>query len=503
MTRFGSASGRGRRGDGSSTVQGGLFRRDATIGGFYLASHDCKYYLRRIPFVTGLLDGEAMMVLWPLISTMSSVSSALWRPQRYLFHYRCYSRLLRAQRTNEEGVVKLQRIQDLSCYHVLLVKFRRRRCSHICDNWTEEVAPQRTMVSSWLPWYLRIVFWALRVTISGSFPLYHPRTLLARSSRRHADRSSCRSLQPECHWYRQAWNTVLQRAAVSAAAASSESSKSELDGDNATTATPLVFEMTASTPSTRNDRDRAPDNGSSSSSSSSSIRSTPMPGAVVIHHTALQTRNITTAILFYTTLLDFQVSCRFRAGPARAAWLSTSGSSSTSSSSSRLELIEVPPYLWPPLPPTSGHGPLPPPPPRALDILTKYPTWLGYHHLALDVTSSVQAFKEKQTTSSNNDTLALWNGSDTAIQSRRRRPHLWLQAWLELELQEKSRALYNKTIRVAVSPRQQIMGSNVYELAWIYDADGCLVELLYQAGPAWSQTVSSGWEPWNGTNFQQ
>jgi catechol 2,3-dioxygenase-like lactoylglutathione lyase family enzyme len=349
------------------------------------------------------------------------------------------------------------------------------------------------MVSWWRPlWYLRIV-WALRwVTITGSFPLYTPRSIARNVA---VGGGGGIHQRPERVWHRQAWNNVLKLCAATAAADSSES-PFELDGDDDTTAIPLAVEM-ASIPSTRN-VSAAPDNDSSRCCS---------PSSVVIHHTALQTRNITTAILFYTTLLDFQVECRFRAGPARAAWLQqqSPSSSSSSSSSSRLELIEVPPYLWPSSSSDRGGTRLP----RAPDILTQYPTWLGYHHLALDVTSSVRAFKEKQISSGGiNDTMALLNGSDTSVLLGRR-PHLWLQDWLEVELQRKSQALYHKTIRVAVPPRQQIIGTAVYELAWIYDADGCLVELLYQSGPTTTTLRSSttdalsGWEPWNGTNFQQ
>jgi catechol 2,3-dioxygenase-like lactoylglutathione lyase family enzyme len=342
--------------------------------------------------------------------------------------------------------------------------------------------------SCWPLRYLRIV-WALRVTITGFPFLYAPSaaTILARTSSRRDIQ-----LLPECVWRRSAWNAVLQLCAADAAVAGDASSESsfELDGNDATTTTPLTASTTRTVPPLLPDK-----NGSAPTTSA----------GMMIHHTALHTRNISTAILFYTTLLDFQVACRFRAGPARAAWLQQQ-SNSSSSSCSRLELIEVPPYLWPPTPTSDGDGDTRPLP-RAPDILAKYPTWLGYHHLALDVTSSVQAFKEKQTanSSSNNDTMSLLNGSDTATGIQKsRRPHLWLHDWLEQSLQARSRALYNKTIRVAVPPRQQVIGNAVYELALIYDADGCLVELLYQSGVVvGNATVSSGWEPWNGTNFQQ
>lgn len=81
----------------------------------------------------------------------------------------------------------------------------------------------------------------------------------------------------------------------------------------------------------------------SSLSSSSRNENNMNPPPLAMHHTAIKTRNITLAIEFYS-LLGFQVSTKFRAGPARAAWLEQP-SSAGSSSPYRLELIEVPSYM--------------------------------------------------------------------------------------------------------------------------------------------------------------
>jgi hypothetical protein len=143
--------------------------------------------------------------------------------------------------------------------------------------------------SCWPLRYLRIVFWALRVTIIGSFRLcYSPRPFLyAPSASIITARTSSRDIQlPECVWRRSAWNTVLQLCAADAAAGSAASSESfELDG-NATT-TLLMSSTTRTVPP-------PPDNDDSNSCNVGAPTTT--TSAMMIHHTALHTRNITTAI---------------------------------------------------------------------------------------------------------------------------------------------------------------------------------------------------------------
>ncbi len=95
---------------------------------------------------------------------------------------------------------------------------------------------------------------------------------------------------------------------------------------------------------------------------------TPIP-----HHMALKTRNISTAIQFYS-LFGFEVEHRFRAGPARAAWLVNGGGDCR-----RLELIEVPSYLLRE----------PPGMKRQAINLQENPTMLGWNHMALDVTNAI------------------------------------------------------------------------------------------------------------------
>jgi hypothetical protein len=101
---------------------------------------------------------------------------------------------------------------------------------------------------------------------------------------------------------------------------------------------------------------------------------------------------------------------------------------------------------------------------------------LGYNHMALDVTSQIETF------SSINKTFV---------------PSL--SSWMN-RLNEQSVDRFGKKLRVALSPRQQLIGRSVYELAFLYDADGCLLELLYKLSEL-NQDVDSGWEPWDGKGF--
>jgi hypothetical protein len=212
-----------------------------------------------------------------------------------------------------------------------------------------------------------------------------------------------------------------------------------------------------------------------------------LPSSLVsatFHHSAIRTRNITLAIQFYS-LFGFEPTVKFKTGPARAAWLeqqrpqqpSPSSSSSSlqdqepappsptpplmpSPSSCRIELIEIPPHILMEGSSASGEWTKK----RAPDLLARSDL-LGHNHLALDVTSSAQQ---------------LGCGRN-------------LTAWMG-HLNEQSVALFGKTMRVALPPKQLIIGNVVYELAFLYDADGALIELLCQ-GDTLPQKVSSGWEP--------
>ena len=234
-----------------------------------------------------------------------------------------------------------------------------------------------------------------------------------------------------------------------------------------------------------------------------------------------------------------EATTKFRAGPAKAAWLqprpqqpqrrrrrrrqddsttneeeeedgplggssSSSMSSSISSSSSNflLELIEIPSFLLEEeeesnLPPTAR----PTTPKKAPDLL-KHATVLGLNHIALDVTSSIRQSLE-ESKKKNGDASSGKDGEAAAVVGGgggTKKGGL-LSAWLE-ELNQQSVDRFGKTLRVAVKPYQTMIGNGVYELAFLYDADGTLIELLFKQTEL-PQDIGSGWDPTERIEFQQ
>jgi hypothetical protein len=212
-----------------------------------------------------------------------------------------------------------------------------------------------------------------------------------------------------------------------------------------------------------------PSNNNNNNNNNNNSKSNP---SYTIHHTAIRTKNITVAIKFYE-LLGFIVETKFRAGPARAAWLvlidinnnnnnnNNNINQQQSGSSSRIELIEIPSYM--------GY--------RTINGLQNE-NLLGYNHMALDVTNHIPS---STTINNNNVTISC------------------LQDYINC-LNTYSMSLYNKTIRIAVQPKQRLIGQSIFEIAFLYDPDHCLIELLYYQSTT-QQIIDSGWEPWNGQNF--
>ena len=173
----------------------------------------------------------------------------------------------------------------------------------------------------------------------------------------------------------------------------------------------------------------------------------PSPSLILYHHhTSIRTSNIEASIKFYS-LLGFEIECKFRSGPARSAWLIIPNSSL--SKQTRIELIEVPSYM---LSQSSSKSS------KAIDVVNN-PTNIGYNHLCLDVTNSTSSLVE----------------------------------WME-SLNSTSYARFKRTIRTAIPVQEQLIGSNVYDVGWIYDADGAAIELIYWKSQL-DQIVQSGWEP--------
>jgi hypothetical protein len=183
------------------------------------------------------------------------------------------------------------------------------------------------------------------------------------------------------------------------------------------------------------------------------------------HHTCIRTRNIEVAVKFYS-LFGYKIETKFRAGPARAAWLTTSSGQSKkghSDAAARLEIIEVPSYVL-----DEEEGTIK----RALDLI-KHESLLGLNHFALDVTPHIESLQKEE--------------------------YYGLDQFLE-DINEISKEKFGKTLRVALYPRQQVIGNQVFELCFIYDADGCVVELVRFIKDL-DQNIQSGWEPWDGSGF--
>jgi hypothetical protein len=162
------------------------------------------------------------------------------------------------------------------------------------------------------------------------------------------------------------------------------------------------------------------------------------------------------AIQFYS-LLDFEVETKFLAGTVRAAWLRQEKGNSEGV---RIELIEVPKGI---LRETEGTRQ------RAIDLSTRLDL-LGLNHYALDVTSSIKGKGMKD-----------------------------LKAWIDF-INEKSMMEFGKTLRIASEPQDQMIGQYLYQLAFIYDYDGALIELLNRR-KRFSQQMVSGWYVWQGSQI--
>lgn len=120
---------------------------------------------------------------------------------------------------------------------------------------------------------------------------------------------------------------------------------------------------------------------------------------------------------------------------------------------------------------------------KAID-LTKREELLGLNHFALDVTNCIPR--------PDNDDGASAGGKACALYQ--------LQEWMD-DLNALSIDKFGRTLRVALAPTKRIIGREVYEMAFLYDADGALVELLNHSGTL-QQEVADGWEPWDGLGWK-
>jgi catechol 2,3-dioxygenase-like lactoylglutathione lyase family enzyme len=137
----------------------------------------------------------------------------------------------------------------------------------------------------------------------------------------------------------------------------------------------------------------------------------------MLHHISIRTANIHRSITFYSAL-GFEMSERFTTGYTLACWLV--------GRQSRLELIQIPE---------------PHPAPDAFHD----EHYVGYYHLALDVTTEAADLTS------------------------------WLNDW-KIKLATNSEFLIDPQILLA--PHQQQIGDQLYEIAFITDPDGLPIELL-------------------------
>ncbi|MDJ1174975.1 VOC family protein [Roseofilum capinflatum] len=135
-----------------------------------------------------------------------------------------------------------------------------------------------------------------------------------------------------------------------------------------------------------------------------------------MHHVSIRTGNIHQAIAFYE-ILGFEVTERFTTGMTLACWLEGLGG--------RIELIQIPE----PRPAADAFGD---------------EHYTGYYHLSFDL-------------------------SDRASD---------LPSWLQ-ELQQKVTACPDlPPLKILLAPMQQMIGNQVYEVAFIADRDGLPLEFL-------------------------
>lgn len=140
-----------------------------------------------------------------------------------------------------------------------------------------------------------------------------------------------------------------------------------------------------------------------------------------MHHASIRTADIHQAIAFYS-LLGFEMETQFTAGITLACWMT--------GLDGRIELLQIP---EPHSAPDCFHD----------------EHYTGYYHLSFDLTETV-------------DSLPNWLES---LETRFAEAH-----------QTESASI--APLKVLLPPQQQMIGDQVYEVAFIADADGLPLEFL-------------------------
>lgn len=150
-----------------------------------------------------------------------------------------------------------------------------------------------------------------------------------------------------------------------------------------------------------------------------------------MHHASIRTANIHRAIAFYEQL-GFTVCERFTTGYTLACWMEGLGG--------RIELIQIPE-------------------PRPAPDAFEDEHYVGYYHLSFDITDIA-----------------------TELPS-------WLTALKErFASAQKTQPEQYQPLKVLLEPTQQQIGAQVYEVAFIADADGLPVEFIRVLGSITAQT---------------
>ena len=145
-----------------------------------------------------------------------------------------------------------------------------------------------------------------------------------------------------------------------------------------------------------------------------------------MHHASIRTADIHRAIAFYT-LLGFSMEEQFTAGITLACWMTGLGG--------RIELLQVPE-------------------PQAAPDCFHDENYTGYYHLSFDLTEAVDSLPD------------------------------WVDSLEKQFLKVSEQSPYEvDALKVLLPPKQQMIGSHVYEVTFIADADGLPLEFLRMMKP--------------------
>ena len=128
-------------------------------------------------------------------------------------------------------------------------------------------------------------------------------------------------------------------------------------------------------------------------------------------------------------------------------------------SASRIELIEVTSHMY------SEE--------RKKKMSFNDESSLGLNHYALDVTSYIQFLNENKLFSKSSKSIIMDDEEDLVKDEE----EYGLDQFLEY-VEQKSIQKYDKKLRMVALPTQQVIRNQIYEIAYMYDADGAIIKLV-------------------------